>query len=819
MPGHPPTLRMAMKSVAAPNRLIRARWDGRLMAMLLRMSPLIALCNIGMAVFVCWLTVPALGWVPGLWWTAVLVLASVAYGGTSVAVCRRPIDVLGRPVVRHVFTGLVLLIALAYSGIAVELFPRLDADRRFLLGMLLCGGVPVGVVVVAPVRQVGLAYAVAATSGVAVALLRQRSFVYDTTVGLLALMGALLVFCVVVVEEGLRARLRAETEAQQERQAVDLLLQDFEAQANDWVWEADARGRLRRVAQRMAEALGRSDASELIGAHLVEVLAGRALPSHRSPELNRLHACLTRAVPFRGIDVQPVPLRPGEALMCWSVSGVPVSDEHDELVGWRGLVRDVTVVRAQARELQRMVHTDALTGLANRYAFQLACDEAAARQDGTPLPEAANDTDRLLPVSLHLLDLDNFKTVNDTFGPDLGDRLLQECAMRLALCVDERLATREVRLARMGGDEFALLVESPHTAAQRDELALALLAALRRPWFTEGLRIEVRASAGVASWEPENPACSSQRLLQNAGAALCEAKTTGRDRARVFDAQLGARVARRSTVIHELGRLLSPGRSEQDIEAVGRLAVHYQPQFDLQDGHLVGVEALARWLHPVHGWMSPAEFVPIAEATGLIRALGAWVLARACEDAARWPPSVRLAVNVSGAQLEGPALAERVAAILAATGLGPQRLEVEITETVLLTDPDHARACLGALRRLGVGVALDDFGTGYSSLAQLALLPVDKLKIDRSFITRLGRDPQADNIVAMIIQLGGTLGMTTMAEGVETREQHERLRACGCAGGQGYLYGPAIDADGVTVLLAELATGIDSPQASRSALA
>ena len=604
----------------------------------------------------------------------------------------------------------------------------------------------------------------------------------------------------------LQIRLRNEAEVLQGREAIALLLHDFETQSDAWSWAADREGRLTHVAPRMARELGAQVTDQLLGQALPRLLRfGQGGPSlamqqgfrdapeaPMSPDLMQLMACLNGHAPFRGVEVQV--RSPVRRALWWSVSGVPVLDEIGLQVGWRGVVRDVTMLHEQSSELARLAHLDTLTGLANRHVLQSRAERAVTALAQAP---AVACEEAESPLSLYLLDLDNFKTVNDHFGHLVGDRLLQEVARRLQRCVDEGPSGGV--LARLGGDEFALLMEQPMHIVEREALALAMLATLREPWITEDLCIEVRASLGVAAWR--GPEDTASLLLQHADIALYEAKAAGRDLVRLFDAAMGERMAERHLVIHELGQALTaaqralahPERPEADLPC-GRLSVQYQPQHDVSDGRLTGFEALVRWRHPRRGWISPAQFIPVAEETGLVVALGEWVLRQACHDAAGWGGDSKIAVNVSGVQLVSRHLVRTVAQVLGETGLAPHRLELEVTETAVLADPAAARTRMQSLRSLGVGLGLDDFGTGYSSLAYLRSYPINTLKIDRSFITGLAEGAQADMILRTIIQLGQGLGMKTLAEGVETAEQLETLRRHGCLQVQGYLFAAAMTA-------------------------
>ena len=772
------------------------------MQMLLRITPVAALVDFVLGLMTVWLVYPEMGWGSHMVWPIGLSVVACIHILDSFVHLSRPLEDLARPAVRWRFTGHALLIALMFSGVAVFLFPVAGPDRRFLLAVMACGIIPFGTVSFAPVSSIALAWLLVTSTGVLLGLAQIDPFVGRLTAGMLLMIDVLMVASVWSISGGVKARLRAETAALRDRQSLDLLLRDFEAQADDWLWETDLAGRLQHVSSRMALALGHDDAERLIGRRLVKVLGP-------STDVGALAECLGGAKPFRGLELTLDAGRLQDTPRIWSLSGVPVFDNNGGPSGWRGLVRDVTLLREQARELHRLARTDVLTGLSNRHVLRQHCSEAVARCASVAWPDRGAQAP--LPLTLCLIDLDNFKAINDTLGHATGDRLLQEVARRLEACVARWSMSDGVVLARLGGDEFALLIDHPLAPADLDPLVASLLAALRPVWGIESLQVEVRASVGVASWQP--PSTTADRLFQNADLALYEAKGGGRDRACVFDVAMRGRMDQRAGLIRDLDLLLATPSATH--ATAGQLLMHYQPQFDLTDGRLVGAEALLRWRHPRRGWIAPGEFIPIAEETGLIVRLGEWVLRQACAEATGWPASVRLAVNLSAVQLGRDGLEAMVTTVLSDCGLPAPRLELEITETALMHDPDRALACVQSLRALGVGIALDDFGTGYSSLAQLATLPVDTLKIDRSFIAALGREGggQAEAIVRLIVQLSGTMGMRTLAEGVETEQQCAVLRACGCEVAQGFLRGPAVEPAALRALLAQGAPAVLSDRA------
>jgi diguanylate cyclase (GGDEF)-like protein len=379
-------------------------------------------------------------------------------------------------------------------------------------------------------------------------------------------------------------------------------------------------------------------------------------------------------------------------------------------------------------------------------------------------------------AALLLLDLDRFKDVNDTLGHPAGDRVLKEVAARLSACV------REVdTVARIGGDEFAIVQVGINEAAEAQQLGRRILELFQAPLELDGHDALVTASIGVALIPTD--ASVPSKLLQLADIALYRAKEDGRNATRFFEPEMDARLQRRKAIERELRLALTRDQLE----------LYYQPKISLLNDQLAGVEALVRWRHPERGLVLPGEFIGIAEETGLILQLGEWVLRSATRQAARWQ-DIQVSVNISPAQFRQPDLVEVVASALRDSGLPPHRLELEITESVLIQQPDAAAKLLDDLKHLGVRVAMDDFGTGYSSLSYLQRFHFDKIKVDRSFIGAIGIEPSAAAIVRAVINLASSLGMLTCAEGVETDEQLAALRVEGCSEVQGYLFGKPMPA-------------------------
>jgi diguanylate cyclase (GGDEF)-like protein len=413
-------------------------------------------------------------------------------------------------------------------------------------------------------------------------------------------------------------------------------------------------------------------------------------------------------------------------------------------------------------EASRGGRADPLTGLADRAGFIAA---VTARLGRTPAEGGG-------AFGVLVLDLDRFHVVNDTLGPAIGDQVLIAVAGRL------RAALRAGDLpARLNGDEFAVLVHDDAGTAELEGLARRLMDALGRPYLPDGQPVSLSLSIGIARAPEDGTAADT--LLRRAAIALHAAKAAGRARLAAFTPDMQARSETRRQMETDLRRAF----------ALRQFELHYQPQVELPDNRLFGFEALLRWRHPARGFIPPDQFVPLAEEVGLIAPIGAWVLAVACAEATLWPAPLAVAVNVSGLQFEQGDLLEAVGSALDRSGLAPERLEIEITESALLVNPDATLGVLHRLRARGVRIAMDDFGTGYSSLTRLQSFPFDRIKIDRSFVS--GRRGLAEGraIVRAIAGLGASLGMRTIAEGVETEEQLASVRAEGCTEVQGYLFG------------------------------
>jgi diguanylate cyclase (GGDEF)-like protein len=440
--------------------------------------------------------------------------------------------------------------------------------------------------------------------------------------------------------------------------------------------------------------------------------------------------------------------------------------------GWATTLEDVTEVRRVQARIEHLAHYDALTNLPNRTLFQRHAEGLLLETEG-------------VQFAILYIDIDEFKSINDSLGHLIGDEFLKWVAERLRQSVGP-----EDFIARLGGDEFAILQRFSENDDDVSALVARVYQALRTPFDCHGHRLSSDASIGIAIAPRHGTDLFG--LLKSADLAMYAAKAAGRRTHRFFDPAMERQANLRRELESDLRTALLEGGFE----------IHYQPLVDLHSNEVTGCEALLRWRHPVRGMISPADFIPVAEETGLIEEIGQWVLRTACAEAATWPAHVRIAVNVSPIQFKSQTLSLKVAAALAETGLDPRRLELEITEAVLIADDDAALVALNGLRALGVHIALDDFGTGYSSLQYLQRFPFDKIKIDRSFVKEVTRNSSSSSIIRAVVSIAADRNMVTTAEGVETAQQRDTVQALGCTQMQGYLFSAARPAHEIRAMLA-----------------
>ena len=542
-----------------------------------------------------------------------------------------------------------------------------------------------------------------------------------------------------------------QTEWEQGRLAITLV-REFEAQGAGWFWRTDRDGDVDYLSDKVATLIADAHPPRLPFARLFQT-------DQDGGNKRTLAFHLSSRTAFADLSVRTAN---GGEERAWSISGRPIFDELGGFQGFVGYGSDLSEKRRADAEITRLALYDGLTGLANRERMKASLDQTllAAR-----IAYRAN--------ALLLLDLDRFKQVNDTLGHQTGDTLLQQVGQRLMRCVGDTGL-----VGRLGGDEFQVLLSGEGGRDRIAEVAQAIIGALSQPYFITGSSISIGCSIGVAV-APEDGADSDQ-LVRNADLALYAAKADGRGVHRFYRPEMLADAQGRKRLEDDLRLAL---KSDQ-------FHVAYQPVVTADTARVVGFEALARWDHPTRGSVPPSEFIPVAEECGLIEAIGEWVLRSAVRDAATWPEGVRVAVNVSPIQFANPALPALVTSALASAGLAAHRLELEITESVFLTDSAASGRMFAALKGIGVRLALDDFGTGYSSLGYLRSAPFDKIKIDQSFV-RGAAVPGGRNaaIIQAIVTLATALGMETTAEGVEIQDEIELVRRLGVSHIQGYVYG------------------------------
>ena len=580
------------------------------------------------------------------------------------------------------------------------------------------------------------------------------------------------------LEERVQLRTAALTAEIEERRRAELELQKSSEQIHDLYNHApcgyhslDKDGICVRVNDTQLNWLGYMR-SELVGRHLVEFL---------TPKSARLFSKAFPLIKQRGWvrDVELQLVRRDGSLLPVLLSATAVRDSAGQFVMTRTTLYDLSE-RKQTEELIRhMAHHDPLTGLSNRTLFQ--------QQLGQLIAHARR---RHESVATMFLDLDQFNQINDSFGHAVGDMVLREISKRLSRCLRETDA-----LARWGGDEFVVALATPNVQHTARQVAEAMLEALHEPVFAEKHELHLSGSIGISLYPTDG--LDVQTLLRAADTAMYHAKEKGRGTLEFFTPALTANVQHRTS----LAALLHGAQARNEIY------LEYQPQVDIDSGRILGAEALMRWHRIELGAVSPAEFIPIAEDTGLIQTLGEWALRQACEQGRRWHDAghteLTLAVNLSVRQLADPKIAERVALALAETGFAAGSLELEITENLLMQPTDEVLRVLHNFNDMGIRVTVDDFGIGYSSLSYLQRFPIQALKIDRAFVKRIGLALHDDAIVGAIIALAESLHLRVLAEGVETAEQIEFLRTRGCRAAQGYFYSWPVDQERFLELLGQ----------------
>ncbi len=575
------------------------------------------------------------------------------------------------------------------------------------------------------------------------------------------LMGFTFIMVVVTLHHAaaFAAHRASETLVKEKGEIIGLLLREFEQSASDWIWGFDADGAINRMSAGFTAATGVAE-DALRGADFIHFL--RCITPPDDPLMVHVERDVYKRHTFQDIELRVT----ADGRECWwSLTGKPAFDETGNYLGYIGTGSDVTERKIAERRITMLAHHDPMTGLLNRIKFTEQLSSCVARLDryGTPF-------------SVMFLDLDQFKSVNDNHGHLAGDKVLIEIARRI-----QGLVRETDLVARLGGDEFAIILPNDSNADGLGRMAMRLIEEIKRPVAIDGDQVSIGVSVGVAI-APMN-GTRADEILRNADLALYRAKTDGRSVFRFFESQMDSDARDRRLLEVEL----------RDAIHNDELVLYYQPQVSAADATPTGFEALIRWNHPVRGLVSPAEFIPIAEQSNLIVDIGDWTILQACLTAAGWPEHLTVAVNLSTKHFRRSDIAEVVKRALAISGLAARRLEIEITEGLLMENSAEVIDKLREIRALGVTIAMDDFGTGYSSLSHLLKFPFDKIKIDRSFVDASGNDEVARDFLKAIASLGKTLKLEITAEGVETRAQAEFLAEIACHQLQGFYFSRPLD--------------------------
>ncbi|GAA0479903.1 hypothetical protein GCM10009096_22330 [Parasphingorhabdus litoris] len=554
----------------------------------------------------------------------------------------------------------------------------------------------------------------------------------------------------------------ASSEIQAKRLEV---LDDFEQAGINWLWATDAEGRFAYLSEKAAENLN-MPISEILNQPFTSLFEND--PDNPDEKSDRpLHYQLSRRSKLHDLVVRRVPLTLGkeDRPTWWMISAHPKFDDAGNFQGYRGNAKDVTIEYQRKLEDSRLAEFDSLTGLANRHRMDnqlngiLGAFKAAGRS-----------------CAIMMLDLDRFKQVNDTMGHPAGDELLQQVATRLRKIVGDR-----GEIGRLGGDEFQIILPDIDDRGKLGEIAEKIVKIISQPYPIDDKSAVIGTSVGIAVAPYDG--VEKDELVRSSDLALYSAKNSGRGQFRFYSADLKDEEEERRLLVEDLRHALDNDQLE----------LHYQPVVRTDDHMVVGFEGLMRWVHPERGAVSPGVFIPIAEELNLINQLGEWALRKACTDALQWPHSVRIAVNVSAVQFANSGFPEIVMNALATSGLAPERLELELTESVFMGDSESIDNTFKILKELGVRLALDDFGTGYSSLSYLRSAPFDKIKVDKSFVDSCTqKDKNSAKIIAAIVSLSEALGMETTVEGVEAFDQFTLVCSKGARYIQGWIYSKAL---------------------------
>ena len=663
-------------------------------------------------------------------------------------------------------TLMALAAGLSLATLPIALFSEADAQERSLI-LAACAGLIGAGMSFAVLPRLSFAFAGPIVVGAFIALVTSGEAFHLVTALLLALYAAFLSFLTMQLSGLIRSRALVRIALERERGFSTLLLKEFEDNANDWLWETDGEMRLVHLSDRIADVSG-IPREAWSGEKLTALLDRIAAPESWAT-LEQARADFDARRSFRDIVLE---VRIHGQQRWWRMTGTPTYVGANTFAGYRGVGADITDKKRAENALSFLALHDGLTDLPNRVYFEKRLEQAsAALEQG-------------VGFAVCCLDLDDFKDVNDSFGHAIGDRLLRLVAERLS-----KHADKDIFIARLAADEFTILLTGD-IAASRERLATfakLIIAEIGQPMNFEGVNAHVGVGIGIAM-APEH---GDHEILRRADLALLESKAQGKNSLNFYQAHMDKQVDERRALASDLRVAM----------ANDEFLLHFQPLVNAATEEIQGFEALLRWRHKTRGFVSPVEFIPLAEETGVIVPLGEWTLRQACRTAASWPLPLKIAVNLSPIQFRYSDLPALVACALEESGLPPHRLELELTESAFLEATQLTQTTLQKLRALGVRMSLDDFGTGYSSLSYLRRIPFDKIKIDRCFVQDLPDDTRDLSIVRAVVDIATAMGMAITAEGVETSEQSRCLLQQGCHQLQGYLFSRPVPAEGALALM------------------
>jgi diguanylate cyclase (GGDEF)-like protein/PAS domain S-box-containing protein len=644
------------------------------------------------------------------------------------------------------------MIGLIWGTIPLVTYIDGSLNQRLVVVAIIIGMISAGSFALSALPRANTAFLIPTTLGSSLSLMISMTMA-DLVLGILQLaFVSLAMLASLYLGRMLISHLKAENDAIEQKGVIGLLLKSFEDHASDWLWHLDADGQFMNVSQRFAHAAAMTT-KRLEGAQAKRWLRRAAI---NKAQANDLIEAFAQGHAFRDFELG---LMVHGQRRWWRLSGEPVLDAAGKACGFRGVGSDITEARDSANRLSYLAHHDGVTGALNRTRFSELLSGLTVRK-----------AIRGGSLALIYVDLDFFKAVNDRYGHRTGDQLLAAVVKRI-----RALLGPQDLLARLGGDEFAISIEDPADEAEVAALAERIIAAICEPFVIGEANVTIGASLGIVMAQES---VAVDVLLHRADLALYIAKDVGRRTFCFFRPDMEAQRRERELLEADLSQAIEKGQLE----------LYYQPFVRSSQGSIAGFEALLRWHHPERGMVPPSVFIPIAEKSPLINQIGTWVLAQACQAAAAMPSHLIMAVNLSSRQFEPGLLAAAIRDVLTQTGVAPERLELEVTESVLIDNPDAVIECLHELKALGIRIAMDDFGTGYSSLSYLWRFPFDKIKLDGAFISALTHDQTARNIVQAIATLSRQMGVRLTAERVETTEEIAFLKEIRCDYLQGYFF-------------------------------